>query len=168
MEKNTSKNQIWHNIINKLNKTKLEYVLIGAAALVIHGLPRSTVDIDIYVPAKESVLNKLFLIAKALGLQCEQKDILKIGHSPKLFANQWICFSYEGQDILDVFFASENEFIKIFSHSEIKRDKHLSVRVASLDDIITMKKTSGRPIDLADIKFIKESKKYRKGSNLKN
>jgi hypothetical protein len=164
MEKNTSKNQIWHKIINKLNETKLKYVLVGAAALVIHGLPRSTIDIDIYVPAKENILNKLFLIAKTLGLKSEQKDILKISHSPKLFVNQWICFSYKGQDILDVFFASDKEFNKILSHSEIKRDKHLSVRVASLDDIITMKKASGRPIDLADLKLIKESKRYRKGS----
>jgi len=35
----------------------LDYVLVGGAALVIHGLPRSTLDIDIYVPAKEDVLN---------------------------------------------------------------------------------------------------------------
>jgi hypothetical protein len=164
MERNTSKNPIWHNIITELKAARIKYVLVGAAALVIHGLPRSTLDIDIYVPARKETLDKLFLIAEALGLDCEQKDILKISHSPELFCGQWICFSYQGQDILDVFFAAEKEFSKIYSHSEVKRDKRLSVRVASLNDIIAMKKTSGRPTDLADITFIKESKKHRKRS----
>ena len=101
-------------------------------------------------------------IAEDLGLQTKQKSILNISHSPELFANQWICFSYEGQDILDVFFASEDDFNKLYKNSELKKDKSLSVRVACLDDITTMKKGSGRPIDLADLKSIKESKKYKK------
>lgn len=93
--------QIWHKIIKELNKAKLSYVMVGAAALVIHGFPRSTLDIDIYVPAKESILKKLFKITHALGLKGEQRAILKISHSPELFTGQWICFSCEGQDILD-------------------------------------------------------------------
>lgn len=88
MAKNISNPQIWHKIIAKLNNTKLDYVLVGAAALVIHGLPRSTLDIDIYVPAKEDILNKLFQTAEDLGLKSKQKDILKISHLPKLFTNQ--------------------------------------------------------------------------------
>ena len=140
----------------------MDYVLVGGAALVIHGLPRSTLDIDIYVPAKEDVLNKLFNIADSLGLQSEQRSILTISHSPKLFVDQWICFSYKGQDILDVFLSGKKEFEKLYSSSEQKKDKTVSIRVASLKDIASMKKKSGRPIDLADIEFIKEAKKYKK------
>ena len=162
MKKNTSNPEIWHKIIKKFNQTGLDYVLVGGAALVIHGLPRSTLDIDIYVPAKEDVLNKLFNIADSLGLQSEQRSILTISHSPKLFVDQWICFSYKGQDILDVFLSGKKEFEKLYSSSEQKKDKTISIRVASLKDIASMKKKSGRPIDLADIEFIKAAKKYKK------
>lgn len=162
MARNTLDPEIWYKIINKLNETKLNYVLVGGAALVIHGLPRSTLDIDIYVPAKEEVLNKLFKIADSLGLQTEQKSILMISHSPELFVNQWICFSYKGQDLLDVFLSSEKEFNELYINSEQKKDKTTSIRVASLKDIEMMKKKSGRPIDLADLEFIKETKKYKK------
>ncbi|MFH1856162.1 MAG: DUF6036 family nucleotidyltransferase [Candidatus Omnitrophota bacterium] len=162
MAKNTLDPKIWHKIIDKFNEEHLNYVLVGGAALVIHGLPRSTLDIDIYVPAKEEVLNKLFKIAVSLHLQSEQKSILAISHLPKLFVDQWICFSYKGQDILDVFLADEKEFNKLYSNSEQKKNKTTAIRVASLKDIETMKKKIGRPIDLADLDFIKQAKKHKK------
>lgn len=163
MAKNTSPRTIpiWHKIIDKLNKARLRYVLVGGAALIIHGLPRSTLDIDIYVPAREDILNKLFQIAASLGLKSGQKAILNISHLPKMFVNQWVCFSYKGQDILDVFLASENEFKKLHNKSELKKDKKISIRVACLDDIASMKKRSARSADLADLTLIKEVKKYK-------
>ena len=162
MAKDTSNNKIWYRIIKKFNQEKLDYVLVGGAALVIHGLPRSTLDIDIYIPAKEKALNKLFNIADSLGLRSEQSSILKISALPDLFVNQWICFSYKGQDILDVFLCGQKEFDKLYRSSEQKKDKIITIRVASLKDITNMKKKSGRPLDLADIELIKEVKKYKK------
>ena len=91
-----------------------------------------------------------------------QKAILAIAHSPKLFVNQWICFFYEEQDILDVFLSDEEEFGKLYKHSEVKRDKTLAIRVASRKDIQNMKKASGRAVDLADLKLIQEARKYKK------
>ena len=162
MAKNILKIQIWHEIIKGLNKAKLDYVLVGAAALVIHGIPRSTLDLDIYIPAKKDILIKLFKLGDTLGLRSEQRDILKICHSPKLFINQWLCFSYKGQDILDVFLASKDEFKKLHKNSELKKDRKISIRVASLRDISAMKKTSARPIDLSDLGLIKEIIAYKK------
>lgn len=154
--------KIWHKIIDKFNLQKLDYVLVGAAALVVYGLPRSTLDIDIYIPAKEQTLHKLFQLASSLGLESEQKAILNIAHSPRLFANQWICFSYKGKDILDVFLCEEDEFRRLLKGAELKQDKSISVRVASLKDIEIMKKTSGRPTDLADLELIKELKNIKR------
>ena len=162
MEKNTLGPEIWRNIIYKFNREKLDYVLVGAAALVVYGIPRSTLDIDIYIPAKEQALNKLFQLASSLGLKSEQKAILDIAHSPRLFVNQWLCFSYKGQDILDVFLCGENEFRRLLKGSTLKRDKSISLRVASLKDIEAMKKASGRPIDLADLELIKELKNMKR------
>jgi hypothetical protein len=164
MVRSISEPKIWHRIINKFNALRLNYVLVGGAALVIHGLPRSTLDIDIYVPAKEDTLKKLFKIADTLGLESEQKAILAISHSPALFVGQWLCFSYAGQDILDVFLAEEKEFNRLYARAEQKKDQTTRIRVASLKDIKLMKKESGRPIDLADLKFIEEAKKYKSGS----
>ncbi len=127
--------------------------------MAVHGIPRSTLDIDIYIAARAEALNKLFKATGALRFRSEQKDIISVAHSPKLFANQWLCFSYKGQDVLDVFLAGEDEFNKLFKNSELRQDKNISIRVASLKDIIALKKASGRSVDLADIELIKEAKK---------
>lgn len=136
--------------------------MVGAAALVVHGMPRSTLDIDIYVPARSDILLRIFQIAEELGLESKEKAILKIVHSPKLFTNQWICFSYKSQDLLDVFFADEKEYNTLYKNSELKHDKNIMVRIASLNDLKAMKKVSGRPQDLADVKLIEKVIKYRK------
>ena len=154
--------EIWYKIIDSLNKNKLDYVLVGGAALVIHGIPRSTLDIDIYIIAKVETVNRLFQIADALELKSEQRAILVIAHSNKLITNQWVSFSYEGRDILDVFLAEEREFKKIYKESKLERDKDISIRVASLKDIEMMKKASGRSIDLADLELIKEVKNIKR------
>jgi hypothetical protein len=88
--------EIWNKIIGKLNKEKFPYVLVGWAALVVYGLPRTTLDIDIYVPARANTVHKLFQITNSLGLKSGQKAVLSITHSPDLFINQWICFSHRG------------------------------------------------------------------------
>lgn len=164
MAKNTSNIQIWHRIIAQFNKARLDYIVVGAAALVMHGLPRSTLDIDTYIPATEDSLIKLFNVASRLKLKSEQKDILSIKQLPKLFTHQWICFSYKEEDVLDVFFCGKEEFKKLYKKSELKKDKDFTVRVASLNDISVMKKASGRTIDLADINLIQEARRIKNES----
>lgn len=159
MAKNISKEQIWAKIFERLNKSKLDYILVGAAAMAVYGIPRSTMDIDIYVASRTEVLNKLFKFAADLGLQTKQKDILGIKDSPKLLAGQWICFSYQGQDVLDVFLAPEDEFKKLWKNSKLRRDRAILLRVAALEDIVKIKRISARAIDLADIKLIEETRK---------
>lgn len=161
MVKNTSQAQIWNKIIRKLNLSGIKYVLVGGAALVIHGLPRSTLDIDIYVPADKNTLIKLFQFADSLELKSRQRAILKLKDTPSLFANQWICFSYLKEDILDVFFTDKKEFTTLYKNSLIKKDKNLFIKVASLKDIASMKKAAGRSIDFADLKFIKKARKNK-------
>lgn len=161
MENDILKPEILHKIIGSFNKNKLDYVLVGGVALVVHGIPRGTLDIDVYIVAKVETVNKLFKITEALGLKSKQRAILAIAHSSKLIANQWISFSYGGKDILDVFLAEQKEFEKIFKDAKLKRDKDISIKVASLEDIELMKKASGRPVDIADIELIKETRKIK-------
>ncbi len=161
MEKNILKPEIWHKIIDGFNKDKLEYVLVGGAALAAHGIPRSTLDIDIYIVAEADIISKLFQIADGLRLKSEQKAILALARSGRLIANQWISFSYEGRDILDVFLCEEKEFKRISKRAKLEHDKDTAVRVASLKDIEKMKKASGRPVDIADIDLIKKAKRIQ-------
>jgi predicted DNA binding CopG/RHH family protein len=135
---------------------------VGEAALIIHGMPRATLDIDICVRARTGCLIQLFKIADSLGLHSDQKSILAMKDSPKLFENQWACFSFQKQDVMDVFFTDDKTFSKLFRNSELKKDKSLAIRVASLKDIAAMKKSSRRAVDLSDVAYIEEIKRLQK------
>lgn len=156
MEKNILGNEIWNKLIKAFSDEGLDYVLVGGAALAIHGLPRSTIDIDIFIESKEENVKKIFKIADKLGLVTEQKDILKLVNSPNVIIGQWICFTYEEQDILDVYFTDNKEFNELKKNTIKKHDKTVSVTVVSLETLQKMKNKSKRPIDLADIELIKD------------
>jgi hypothetical protein len=46
-------------VLNALNKQNVEYILIGGFAVIIHGLPRLTQDIDIIVKMTYENIDKL-------------------------------------------------------------------------------------------------------------
>ena len=162
MVKNTFPAQLARKIFKAFDTAKLKYVLVGGAALAVHGLPRSTLDLDIYILTDKESVHKIFAIAKKLGLDSKEKDILHLADTPKLLTNQWICFSHKKRDILDVFLTEEKEFSRLYKNSLRKKDRALSIRTAALDDLKILKKASGRAIDLADLRLISEAQKISK------
>jgi len=50
-------NQDYRDILSLLLKNNVDFLLIGAYAMAIHGLPRATADIDIFVnPSRENAV----------------------------------------------------------------------------------------------------------------
>ena len=168
MARDISKTPIWRKIIARLNKAGVDYVLVGAAALVVHGLPRSTVDIDIYVPAQGDVLKEIFEICAGLGLKSEKISVVTLASRPDLFSDQWICFTQDGESLLDVYFAPTRLFEKLRKNAQWKGDYRFKVLVASLNDMAAMKTASNRPVDQADLAMIKKAKQLRRRHKTKS
>ena len=66
--------QILQKIINKMNKLKIDYVLVGGAALVMHGLPRSTLDLDFYIKTTTKNILKIFSTCKRIEIKQQTKS----------------------------------------------------------------------------------------------
>ncbi len=130
--------------------------------MVLHGLPRTTLDLDLYVPGKQDTLINLFEILSALKLKSDQHSVLAMADRPHLFRDQWICFSHAGEDILDVYLARVEDFEELRKGSTIMKNAGLSIRVSSLNDLEILKKASGRPVDKADLYLIREAKQIRR------
>ncbi len=52
-------NEDFSDFIQALNKTGVEYILVGGYSVIIHGYNRTTGDMDIWVNKTESNYNKL-------------------------------------------------------------------------------------------------------------
>jgi hypothetical protein len=142
---------------------KIPYVIIGGMALVLHGIPRATLDVDIVVSTDKKIINKIIQITKRLHLYCMQKDVILL--SEDFLTGQWLTFEdNKKRELIDIFLEEKNKFDKLYKNSVLFKGKKIRLRVASLYDLEKMKKESGRKIDLADVVLIQELKKIKKKS----
>jgi len=149
-------------ILKDFSKEKIPFVIVGGAALALHGIPRSTMDIDIFMPAEGDAVARLFSLAGGGNFSMRHKDIMRFADKPRLLIGQWITLQDKGGiDVVDIFLEGEKEFSRFFKRAKKVKSKEFTLFVASLSDLEAMKKASGRPIDLADIALIKEKKRAR-------
>lgn len=149
-------------ILKDLSKEKIPFVIVGGAAMVLHGIPRSTLDIDVVMSAEADIVAKLFSLTERKNFLIRDKDIVSIADKPHLLIGQWITLQdRSGGEFVDIFFENEKEFNTLFKRAKKIKAKEFNLCVISLDDLQAMKKASGRPIDLADIALIKEKKKRK-------
>ena len=142
-------NEDYKEMLQFLADEKVKFLLVGAYALAVHGYPRATMDIDIWVmPSTENaqaVLRALDRFGAPLhGLTTAdlQKDdtIFQIGVAPRRI------------DIITG--ASGLDFAEAFANSSVIDIEGLDVHIPSLDDLIRNKKASGRTKDLADVEAL--------------
>jgi predicted nucleotidyltransferase len=145
-------NNHYKDILSILSERKVKFLLVGAYALAVHGYPRSTMDIDIFVmPNAENAL----LVLKALDdfgapigdLSADdlQKEglIFQIGVAPCRID---ILTSIDGLKFEDA-----------FARSELLEIEGIPVHVLSIPDLIINKRATGRTKDLADAEMLEES-----------
>lgn len=126
--------------------------------MALHGIPRSTLDIDIIVPAKTEIIIRLFEATQQVGLQSSQAGVLEMAHQPDLLTGQWITFEdSDGYQLVDVLLEQEAVLNDLLGRAVTYKLGEQTLRVASLDDIVAMKKAVGRPIDMSDIALINEA-----------
>ncbi|MFA6290242.1 MAG: nucleotidyl transferase AbiEii/AbiGii toxin family protein [Victivallales bacterium] len=147
----------WGEVLSSLAESGIEFVIVGGAALSLHGISRTTLDIDIKISSKEDNIRKLINALTGTGLKLDNEDFSLLISKPELLYEQCISFSIpEGPQIVDVFLDSPGDFKNLLENSVEIRIGNAEIHVASLENIRKMKIEIGRPIDLADVALIDE------------
>jgi len=135
----------------------LEFALVGGFAVALHGAPRGTVDIDCIISHRE----RDFLL-------CE-KALSAIGLKPRLPVTAFELFQFRQEYINDrnliawSFINLDNpvEILDVIITVDLRKVKTVTkklgiekIKIIALDDLISMKKQSGRPQDLEDVKAL--------------
>ena len=153
----------YERFFRSLNERNVRYVVAGGVAVVLHGHPRMTADIDLAVDLTPEAARRAIRTLTEMGLRP------RVPVEPEAFAdpaqrNRWIAergmtvFNlYDPSDPLlsvDLFVESPIPFEELYGRSVRIALPSCDVQVASIEDLIAMKKTAGRPQDLADIQAL--------------
>jgi hypothetical protein len=148
--------QNFKEFVELLNRYKVEYLIVGGYAVIAHGYPRFTGDLDVWVNPTPSNARKIILVLKEFGfgkLKITERDlstkgtILQFGYIPLR---------------IDVLTAIEGvEFASAFPRRFTKRFSGNIINFISKQDLKTNKARVGRHQDLADLERLTEKKRKK-------
>jgi len=162
--------QIFEPIFEALDRGDVRYVTVGGVAVVLHGHVRLTADLDVAVDLSPDEATKAMGVLGGLGLRPT------IPVDPMTFADAavrqtWIDEKgmqvFQMRDVnnpmrsVDLFVDSPIGFDDLWSRSEVKMIGETPARVASIPDIISLKRASDRPKDRSDIEVLEKIMKMR-------
>lgn len=164
----------YFEVFNALYQEKVQYLVVGGLAVNLHGVPRVTYDIDIIISTDRNNVLKLNRTLKNLGY------VPRLPISPDDMADEKIlkdwtenrnmkAFSFyhkkENHKVVDIVLVQPLDFTQAFQHRVIKKVDDIEIYVASIDDMISMKKASNRPKDLSDLAMLQEAHKIMEQSD---
>jgi hypothetical protein len=139
--------QDFREFVELLNKHNAEYLIVGGYAVAIHGYPRYTGDLDIWLnPTKENVAKVLNALSEFgfSSLDIKETDLLKIGNIIQL--------GYPPVRI-DLLTAIDGvDFDDCFNNKVDLEIDDINIKFLGKNDLIKNKQQSGRFRDLDDLR----------------
>jgi predicted nucleotidyltransferase len=139
-------NPDFKEFVKLLIKNQVEYLIVGGYAVSIHGYPRYTGDLDIWINPAKSNAKKVLDCLNDFGfssLEFTEKDftkeygVIQLGYPPVRI------------DIINT--VDGVNFEECFQRKSVIEIDNVPVNFISLEDLVKNKKTIARPRDIDDI-----------------
>lgn len=144
-------NPDFRDILSALSDEGVEFLLVGAYALAVHGVPRATGDIDLWIRADPENARRVWRALTRFGAPteqlhqsdlCQPEIVFQIGVAPNRID---LITSIDGVTFQDAWTARQ----------ETELDG-MRIPVISRQDLVRNKRASGRPQDLADVSRLED------------
>lgn len=139
-------------IIQLFNENKIKYLVIGGQAIRLMGMPRFSMDWDVYIPGKDiDNINKInSLLSDILDM-----ELVPIGDKGENFIQTFqtiygIIQFHLAPVAIPPFDEAENRSVVL------KSEDGTDIKCLSLEDLYECKKIINRPRDEADIIFLEQ------------
>jgi hypothetical protein len=154
---------LFEPVFEALETARARYVVVGGLATVLHGFARLTADIDLIVDLEPSEATKVLSALRGIGLR-PRAPVGAYDFADPIVRKGWIdekgmrVFSlWDPADPLrevDLFVEHPLPFDELWGRSELVELGRNRVRIASIADLIALKRLAGRPQDLQDIEAL--------------
>ena len=152
-------------LLQSLSDEQVQYVLVGGLAVQLHGFLRATFDIDLVLAMTDENLVRFIGVARSYGLipgiPVPIDSLRDAGQIDRWHREKgMLAFSLRepqtGGGVVDVLVRPDVTFEKLFANAV---EGHLfgrRVPIASIDDLLTMKRIANRPKDRLDIEALEK------------
>jgi Nucleotidyl transferase AbiEii toxin, Type IV TA system len=158
----------YRSFFKTLNKLKIDYLVVGGLAVNFHGIPRMTYDIDLMILLEPQNIRRLVAKLSQWGYK-PQAPVNPQDLADESIRKSWIqekrmvalslyCETLPIGEI-DLVIASPIPYEKLKAraiHLGLEGEK---VPVVSLEDLIKLKRKTGRAQDLSDVGLLKRIRK---------
>jgi len=149
----------FETILKKLIEHEIRFIVVGGLAVALHGYDRSTGDIDILLALDGENLKKMDLAMKEMDYYPripvelhELSDRIKIERYKREKNMQAYTLTSSGQPPIqiDIIIEESWDFDSFDQRKTFFDQEELSLPVIALDDLLLMKKKTGREKDIID------------------
>ncbi len=149
-------NPDYKDMLSALSEEKAEFLVVGAYALAVYGLPRATGDIDLFIGIDPGNSRKVYQALKRFGAPLSEAQ-------PETFTQPGLVFQIgvvpSRIDLLTSI--SGVSFPEAWAHRQMTQVEGLNLPVLSLGDLILNKMATGRPKDKADLEWLRARQKQK-------
>ena len=157
-------------IFEALDRAHVRYVVVGGVAVVLHGHARLTADLDLAVDLAAEPARRVIEALTNIGLK-PAAPVDPLGFADTETRTGWIAeramrvFTMRDPDDplrqVDLFVEEPIPFEELWARSEPVALGGLTVRIASIPDLVQTKHLAGRPLDTEDIARLEEIRELR-------
>jgi hypothetical protein len=151
-------------VLVSLNMAQVRYLVVGGVAVVLHGYLRTTADLDLVIQLTPDNIGRAMTALAGLGYR-PRAPVTVAQFSDMEVRRTWqrdkgltvLSFWSDSHPTLevDLFVQEPFDFDEAYRRAvEVQLDT-TSATVVALDDLVALKLSAGRPLDLVDIEALR-------------
>jgi len=151
---------------------QVKYLVIGGLAVNLYGIPRVTQDIDLLISFDEGNVERLITVLKKLDYQARVPVDPMLLTDPRT-RKTWIeernmrVFSlfhkHHNFKVVDILISTPISYEEAEANRTTIEVQDIKIYLIGIDELIRLKKISGREQDLSDIRAIEKLKTFMEG-----
>lgn len=165
---------IYKEVFEAFERHKIRYLVVGGIATNLHGYARLTVDLDIMVDLADENLEKLVQVLDTLGfaprVPVATRELISRDKREEWIREKGaIVFTFVDRRrpfrVIDMFLKNPIDFERAYEQKMVVEAGGVNMDVISIDDLVEMKKSTGRKRDEEDVDHLERVRSRGKQKN---